>query len=92
MDINIPISYDWSTEEVIDVVQFFDGVEKAYDTGIEKSELLRLYRRFKEIVPTKSEEKQLFKQYEVAVKYSCYHAVKEAMNKDMTLKKIKLKV
>lgn len=91
MNINIPISLDWTKEEVIDVVQFFEGIEKAYETGIEKNEMLTLYKRFKKIVPSKSEEKQLFKQFDKESNYSCYHVVKEALNKEMpATKKIKL--
>lgn len=91
MNINIPISLDWTKEEVIDVVQFFQGVEKAYENGIEKSEMLTLYKHFKVIVPSKSEEKQLFKQFDQESNYSCYHVVKEALKKDVPgNKKIKL--
>ena len=25
---------DWSTEEIVDVVQFFEAIEKAYENGI----------------------------------------------------------
>lgn len=90
MNINIPISLDWTKEEVIDVVQFFHGVEKAYETGIERAEMLKLYRRFKEIIPSKSEEKQLFKQFDNDSNYICYNVVKEALNKDAVKSKIKL--
>lgn len=90
MNINIPISLDWSKEEVINVVEFFHGIEKAYETGIGQAEMLSLYRRFKEIVPSKSEEKQLFKQFDEQSGYSCYRVVKEAMNKDLSGKKVKL--
>lgn len=90
MNINIPISLDWTKEEVIDVVQFFHGVEKAYEKGIERAEMLKLYRRFKEIVPSKSEEKQLFKQFDDESNYICYNVVKEALNKEASKNKIKL--
>lgn len=82
MDINIPISLDWSKEEVIDVVQFFDAIEKVYEKGTKKDEILVLYRRFKEIVPSKSEEKQLFKKFDDETGYVCYRAVKAATDKD----------
>jgi uncharacterized protein YktA (UPF0223 family) len=90
MNINIPISLDWTKEEVIDVVEFFHGVEKAYGNGIERAEMLNLYRRFKEVVPSKSEEKQLFKQFDNESNYICYHVVKEVLNKDAAKSKIKL--
>ncbi|WP_026674441.1 UPF0223 family protein [Alkalihalobacterium bogoriense] len=87
---NMPISLDWSKEEVMDVVAFFQGVEKAYNEGVEREELLRLYRRFKEIVPSKSEEKQLCKQFDEEAKVSCFRAVKAAKEKASDLK-IKMK-
>jgi uncharacterized protein YktA (UPF0223 family) len=90
MNINIPISLDWTKAEVIDVAQFFHGVEKAYENGIERAEMLKLYRRFKEVVPSKSEEKQLFRQFDNDSNYICYNVVKEALNKDAPKSKIKL--
>ncbi|MCT8139082.1 UPF0223 family protein [Anaerobacillus sp. CMMVII] len=90
MNFNIPISLDWTKEEVIAVVQFFHGVEKAYENGVEREEFLRLYKDFKTIVPSKSEEKQLFKEFEKESNYICYNVVKEALNKDAVSKKIKL--
>ncbi|WP_342707792.1 UPF0223 family protein [Anaerobacillus alkalilacustris] len=91
MNINIPISLDWTKDEVIDVVQFFYCIEKAYETGVDRQEFLKSYRRFKEIVPSKSEEKQLFRQFDQESNYSCYQVVKEATSKDVNGKqKIKL--
>lgn len=75
---NMPLSLDWSTEEVIDVIQFFEGIEKANGQGIEREKLLSLYRKFKEIVPSKSEEKQLFKEYDEEWGVSCYQTLKKA--------------
>ncbi|UOE92992.1 UPF0223 family protein [Alkalihalobacillus sp. LMS39] len=87
---NMPISLDWSKEEVMDVVAFFQGVEKAYDVGVDREELLRLYRRFKEIVPSKSEEKQLCKQFDEEAKVSCYRVIKAA-KEESSNRKIKMK-
>ncbi|MEC2072948.1 UPF0223 family protein [Alkalihalophilus marmarensis] len=82
MEMNMPISLDWSKEEVIDVVEFFQAIEKAYQKGIGREELLAKYRRFKEIVPSKSEEKQVFKEFEQQADVSCYHTVKKAREQD----------
>jgi uncharacterized protein YktA (UPF0223 family) len=78
LESKLPISLDWSTEEVITVIQFFETIEKAYKKGVEREKLLRDYRRFKEIVPSKSEEKQLFKQYDEELGISSYHVIKKA--------------
>ena len=34
MEYTYPFSLDWSTEEIVDVVQFFEAIEKAYEKGI----------------------------------------------------------
>lgn len=90
MDINIPISLDWTKEEVIDVVQFFQGVEDAYGKGVDRKHMVNLYKRFKEVVPSKSEEKQLFRDFDEQSNYTCYAVVKEALIKEASTTKIKL--
>ncbi|WP_252314712.1 UPF0223 family protein [Sinobaca sp. H24] len=76
--VNIPISMDWSTEEVVDVVEFFTIIEKAYDKGVKKEVLLDHYNRFKKVVPSKSEEKTLCGEFEGKTKVSCWHTVQAA--------------
>lgn len=68
----------WTTEEIIDVVNFFSLIEKAYEKNVQRTDLLHLYRRFKEIVPSKSREKQLFNEFQQVSGYSSYHVVKKA--------------
>jgi uncharacterized protein YktA (UPF0223 family) len=78
MEYQYPFDLDWSTEEVVDVVKFFEGIEKAYERGVNKEELMAVYKRFKEIVPSKAEEKKIFKEFEESSGYSSYHVIKEA--------------
>lgn len=78
MQYQYPISLDWSTDEVVDVVNFFQCVEKAYEKGIDRQDFLAVYHRFKQVVPAKSEEKRLCGEFEKASGYSCYKAVKKA--------------
>lgn len=78
MEYSYPILQDWTTEEIIDVVKFFEAIEKAYEEGILREELMAKYRRFKEIVPSKAEEKSLFKQFEDVSGYVSYNAIKLA--------------
>ncbi|MFS0861327.1 UPF0223 family protein [Fredinandcohnia sp. 179-A 10B2 NHS] len=78
MDYQYPISYEWSTEEVVDVIRFFENVEKAYEKGIAKEQLMSAYKRFKEIVPSKSEEKQVCGEFEETSGYSAYRVVQKA--------------
>ncbi|MDI7743758.1 UPF0223 family protein [Lysinibacillus fusiformis] len=76
MEYSYPFSPDWSTTEIIDVVRFFEGVEQAYEKGIKREDMLARYRRFKEIVPSQSEEKTVFREFEEASGYVSYRVVK----------------
>ncbi|WP_064093858.1 UPF0223 family protein [Rossellomorea aquimaris] len=77
MEYQYPFSIDWSTEEVIDVISFFEAVEKAYEKSVKKEELMSRYKRFKEIVPSKSEEKKICNEFEESSGYSSYRVVKK---------------
>lgn len=77
MDYSYPFSTDWNTDEIIDVVKFFEGIEMAYENGIRRDDLLERYRKFKEIVPSVSEEKTYFREFEEESGYASYPAVKE---------------
>ncbi|QOR68408.1 UPF0223 family protein [Cytobacillus suaedae] len=78
MDYQYPISPDWKTEEIIDVINFYQSVEKAYEKGINREDLMLTYRRFKEIVPSKAEEKQIDREFEEISGYSSYRIIKKA--------------
>lgn len=78
MDYNYPLRADWSMDEIITVTEFYTAIEAAYEQGIKQSELLVAYNRFKEIVPSKAEEKTLFNEFEKASGYKSYPIVKEA--------------
>lgn len=78
MEYAYPISPDWTTEEIIAVVKFFEGIEQAYEKGIKREVMLEKYRRFKEIVPSKAEEKTLFREFEEVSGYASYPVVKQA--------------
>ncbi|BAQ10378.1 hypothetical protein OXB_1907 [Bacillus sp. OxB-1] len=78
MNYSYPISTDWTTDEIIAVTEFYTAVENAYESGVQKEVLLAAYRRFKEIVPSKAEEKTLLKQFEEASGYAGYPIIKEA--------------
>ena len=63
MEYQYPLDYDWSNEEMVTMVKFYEAIEKAYEKGIIREELMGLYRRFKEIVPSKAEEKKIDKEF-----------------------------
>jgi len=78
MEYSYPLSTDWTTQEMVDVVKFFEVVEAAYEKGIKREQFLAAYRRFKEIVPSQAEEKTIFREFEQASGYVGYKAVKLA--------------
>lgn len=76
MEYQYPIDYTWSTDEIVDVIRFFECIEQAFEKGIERDVLLHAYRRFKEIVPSKAEEKTIFNEFEDVSGYAAFQAVK----------------
>lgn len=80
LEYQYPIDYTWSTEEIVEVIHFYECIEKVYENGIERDVLLNAYRQFKEIVPGKAEEKTLFKEFEEVSGYASYQAIKDLRN------------
>ncbi|MGX6442099.1 UPF0223 family protein [Neobacillus sp. K501] len=78
MEYQYPIDYHWSTDEIVDVIKYYEAIEKAYEKGIDRDELMNIYRRFKEIVPSKAEEKTICGEFEEISGYSSYRAIKKA--------------
>lgn len=78
MEYSYPLNTDWSTQEMVDVVSFFEAVEAAYETGILRETFMTRYKRFKEIVPSQAEEKTILREFEQASGYVGYKAVKLA--------------
>ena len=78
MEYSYPLSTDWSTQEMVDVVKFFEAVEAAYEKGIKREQFMAVYKRFKEIVPSQAQEKTICREFEDASTYVAYKAVKLA--------------
>lgn len=78
MGYHYPIDINWSKDEVIDVVDFLTTIEKAYESKVPRDDVLDAYRKFKRVIPSKSEEKQILAQFEKESGYSGYHTVKKA--------------
>ncbi|MEH6957167.1 UPF0223 family protein [Neobacillus drentensis] len=90
MEYQYPIDYHWSTDEIVDVIAFFESIEKAYEQGIDRDAVMMAYRRFKEIVPSKAEEKTICGEFEEMSGYSSYQTIKKAKN-SVTGDRIKMK-
>lgn len=75
-----PLDFSWGTEEISSVLSFLNQVEKAYEGGVEASILLDRYHAFKEVVKSKSQEKQIDREFERVSGYSTYRALQIAKN------------
>ncbi|MDR2976740.1 MAG: UPF0223 family protein, partial [Streptococcaceae bacterium] len=71
-----PLDLSWSKEEIATVIAFFNQVEAFYESKVDSEKFLTSYRDFKKIVPSKSQEKQLEREFELASGYSSYQAIK----------------
>ena len=84
-----PLNDDWSTEEITKVVNFFADIEVAYTKGIGSKRLKQSYQAFLEVVPNKSEQKRLFREFKKNSGMEPFTAVKQL--KDESIKKIMVK-
>ncbi|MCK1210556.1 UPF0223 family protein [Streptococcus uberis] len=75
---NYPLDINWSTDEITSVLHFLNQVEKAFESKVDANQLLESYRVFKEIVTSKSQEKQIDREFEKSSGYSTYRAVQKA--------------
>ena len=75
-----PLDLSWSTEELASVLSFLNDVEKAYESKVSAQQLLGSYAVFKEVVPSKAEEKRIGREFEAVSGYSLYRAVQAAKN------------
>ncbi len=85
---SFPINPDWNNDEIIVVVNFLSGVEKAYVSGISRTELANLYKAFKTVVTSISGEKQLDREFKKASGLSVYSVVKQLKDSSKTMIKM----
>lgn len=77
-----PLDYSWNTDEIIDVMSLYNAVEKAYEEGITKEEFMKSYRLFTTIVDSKSQQKQIDKEFLKVSGYSIYEVFKKSKESD----------
>lgn len=77
-----PIDLDWTNEEIAIVIKMWNGLEQAYESSINREELLNRYKAFKQVVPSKMAEKQLGNQFEKFSGYQLYGTIKKARNSE----------
>lgn len=73
-----PLNLDWSTDELIVVTQLLQLVEDAYEGGVKGQAVLDQYQKFKQVVPAKSEENQIGKEFATNSGYVLYDVIKTA--------------
>lgn len=73
-----PLDLDWTTEEMVIVMNMWEALEKANEQGINNQEFLRTYQQFKTVIKSIGEEKRLGREFEKASGYSLYRTVQEA--------------
>lgn len=73
-----PIDEHWTKDELMTVIALWNGVERAYESSINRTDFITLYKSFKQIVPGKADEKRLSREFEANSGYSLYKVVKEA--------------
>ena len=88
-DYQYPIDIEWTTGEMILVMDLWAAVEEAYEKGIEKQTFLNKYRGFKKVVKSIGEERKLGKEFELISGYSLYHVVQEAKQTTKPILKMK---
>ena len=76
-----PLDPSWSTEEITTVLHFLSQVEKAYESKVDRDQLLQAYKAFKIVVPGKAPDKS----FEEASGFSTYQAIKAAKAQDKGL-------
>ena len=75
---NYPLNPEWSTEEMISVVNMWSVLEEAYEKKVKAEDFLKTYTQFKAVVKSIGEERQLGREFEEVSGYSLYHVVKQA--------------
>lgn len=88
-DYQYPIDIDWTTDEMITVVEMWTVLEQAYEKGIETEVFLNTYKNFKQVIRSIGEEKKLGREFEELSGYSLYRAVQTA--KGTNQKRFKMK-
>lgn len=77
MGYSYPINDDWTTDEIVTVVQFLAAVEQAYEGGVSYQIIRDAYQKYKQIVNSISEEKRIDREFTRLSGYAIYPVVKQ---------------
>ncbi|MEE6658018.1 UPF0223 family protein [Pediococcus acidilactici] len=83
-----PLDERWDVQEITDVVNFFSKIEESYQKGVKRQVLKDAYDKFRQVVPNKSEEKRIYREFEQNSGMQPFQAVKQL--RDEGIKTIKV--
>ncbi|WP_100665951.1 UPF0223 family protein [Leuconostoc citreum] len=80
----LPIDSNWTIDDIVTVSTFVDKVLQVYENGVLKVTLLAQYDKFRQVIPSKSEQKQFDRNFEQQTGFSIYRTIKlaQATTKD----------
>ncbi|MBI5975812.1 UPF0223 family protein [Staphylococcus canis] len=78
MEYQYPIDVDWTQDEMLKVIQFFNKIEDYYEKSVDRDTLLEAYRDFKTVVPGKADEKNIFETFKKSSGYDSYPVIQVA--------------
>lgn len=80
----LPIDSNWTIDDIVTVSAFVDKVLQVYENGVLKVTLLAHYDKFRQVIPSKSEQKQFDRNFEQQTGFSIYRTIKlaQATTKD----------
>ena len=80
----LPIDSNWTIDDIVTVSVFVDKVLQVYENGVLKVTLLAQYDKFRQVIPSKSEQKQFDRNFEQQTGFSIYRTIKlaQATTKD----------
>jgi uncharacterized protein YktA (UPF0223 family) len=83
-----PLDERWNVQEITDVVDFFTKIEESYQKGVKKQTLKNAYDKFRQVVPNKSEEKQIYREFEQNSGMQPFQAVKQLRDEGVKIIKV----
>ena len=84
-----PLNLDWTTEEMVLVMNMWDALEQVYETGLPAEKFLQTHQAFKTVVRSIGEERRLGREFEELSGYSLYRTLQAA--KENPAGKLKMK-
>ncbi|KAF0373071.1 UPF0223 family protein [Pediococcus acidilactici] len=83
-----PLDERWNVQEITDVVDFFTKIEESYQKGVKNQTLKNAYDKFRQVVPNKSEEKRIYREFEQNSGMQPFQAVKQLRDEGVKIIKV----